>query len=115
LIELIKILKDIEADMQRMHSKLNEMNDLGEKIGLQLNNAPQLTNSLNAKMDTLETKWNDLLYYMEFLSKKCSELQQLELARARLNEEKVVTSQVAKNICNRLLLSSWHRKWPRQI
>lgn len=99
LIELIKTLKDIEADMQRMHAKLNEMNDLGEKIGMQLNNSPQLTNSLNAKMDTLETKWNDLLYYMEFLSKKCCELQQLEVARARLNEEKVVTSQVAQNIC----------------
>lgn len=73
ILYLIKILKEIEIDMQKMHSKLNEMNDLGEQISLQLNNSPQLTQSLNNKMDTLETKWNELLYDMEYLSKKCNE------------------------------------------
>jgi hypothetical protein len=53
-LNLIKILKDIEIDMQKMHSKLNKMNDLGEQISLQLNNSPMLTQSLNNKMDTLE-------------------------------------------------------------
>ncbi len=53
-MNLIKILKDIEIDMQKMHSKLNKMNDLGEQISLQLNNSPMLTQSLNNKMDTLE-------------------------------------------------------------
>jgi hypothetical protein len=59
--------------MQKMHSKLNKMNDLGEQISLQLNNSPMLTQSLNNKMDTLENKWNRLLYDMEYLSKKCNE------------------------------------------
>ncbi len=34
LAELIKILKDIEYDMQTMHRKLNDMNDLGKSIFL---------------------------------------------------------------------------------
>jgi hypothetical protein len=30
LVDLIQILKDIERDMQTMHKKLNDMNDLGQ-------------------------------------------------------------------------------------
>jgi hypothetical protein len=73
ILDLIKVLKDIEFDMQKMHAKLNEMNELGELISSQLNNSPQLTQSLNGKMDTLENKWNGLLNDMEYLSKKCNE------------------------------------------
>jgi len=55
--------------MQTMHAKLNDMNDVGEQIGAQLSNSPALTNAINLKMDTLETKWNALLEQMEYLSK----------------------------------------------
>jgi bacterioferritin (cytochrome b1) len=80
--QLIKILKDVESEMQSMHAKLNDMNDIGEQIGTQLNNSPTLTNSINVKMDTLETKWNSLLEQMEYLSKVCTEQQQIELAKS---------------------------------
>ena len=79
--QLIKILKDVEHEMQSMHAKLNDMNDIGEQIGSQLSNSPALTNSINVKMDTLEAKWNSLLEQMEYLSKVCTEQQQLELAK----------------------------------
>jgi hypothetical protein len=78
-LELIKILKDIELEMQAMHSKLNEMNEIGEQIGTQLNNSPNLTSLINNKMDLLESKWNSLLEKMEYLSKVCTEQQQLEI------------------------------------
>jgi hypothetical protein len=71
---LIKLLKEIELDMQEKHVKLNQMNDLGEHIGTQLNNSPQLALMLNSKMDILEAKWNDLLNDMEILSKKCNQI-----------------------------------------
>ena len=54
-LQLLKILKDIELDMQRMHSKLNEMNDTSEQINSQLNNSPQLASDLNKKMDTFRS------------------------------------------------------------
>lgn len=78
-IQLIKILKEIEYEMQIMHAKLNDMNDIGEQIGTQLSNSPQLTNSINNKMDVLEQKWNALLEQMEYLSKVCTQLQHNEL------------------------------------
>lgn len=78
-LELIKILKDIELEMQAMHTKLNEMNEIGEQIGTQLNNSPNLTSLINNKMDLLESKWNSLLEKMEYLSKVCTEQQQLEI------------------------------------
>ena len=76
---LIKILKEIELEMQAMHAKLNDMNEIGEQIGTQLNNSPQLSYSINNKMDILESKWNSLLEQMEYLSKVCTEQQQIEL------------------------------------
>ncbi len=76
---LIKILKEIEVEMQAMHAKLNDMNEIGEQIGTQLNNSPNLSNSINNKMDTLEEKWNCLLEKMEYLSRVCTEQQQIEL------------------------------------
>ena len=69
--------------MQTMHAKLNDMNDIGEQIGTQLSNSPTLTNSINTKMDTLESKWNSLLEQMEYLSKVCTEQQQIELSKQR--------------------------------
>jgi len=79
---LIKILKEIEVEMQAMHAKLNDMNEIGEQIGTQLNNSPNLSNSINNKMDTLEEKWNYLLEKMEYLSRVCTEQQQIELNQA---------------------------------
>ena len=78
-MHLIKILKEIELEMQAMHAKLNDMNEIGEQIGTQLNNSPQLSNSINNKMDTLESQWNALLEKMEYLSKVCTEQQHIEL------------------------------------
>lgn len=78
-IQLIKILKEIELEMQTMHSKLNDMNEIGEQIGTQLNNSPQLSASINNKMDILESNWNSLLEQMEYLSKVCTEQQQFEI------------------------------------
>lgn len=83
-IQLIRILKDIELEMQTMHSKLNDMNEVGEQIGTQLNNSPQLSASINTKMDVLESKWNSLLEQMEYLSKVCTELQQIEIIKAKI-------------------------------
>lgn len=77
--ELIKILKEIELEMQTMHSKLNDMNEIGEQIGTQLNNSPKLSSSINNKMDILEVKWNTLLEQMEYLSKVGTEQQQFEI------------------------------------
>lgn len=78
-IQLIKILKEVEHDMQAMHSKLNDMNEIGEQIGTHLHNSPNLNASINNKMDVLEFKWNHLLEQMEYLSKVCTELQQVEI------------------------------------
>ncbi len=78
-IQLIKILKEIEIEMQAMHAKLNDMNEIGEQIGTQLNDSPFLSNSINNKMDTLEAKWNYLLEKMEYLSRVCTEQQQIEI------------------------------------
>lgn len=78
-MHLIKILKEIELEMQAMHAKLNDMNEIGEQIGTQLNNSPQLSNSINNKMDTLESQWNALLEKMEYLSRVCTEQQHIEL------------------------------------
>lgn len=78
-VQLIKVLKDVELEMQAMHAKLNDMNEIGEQIGTQLNNSPQLSLSINSKMDTLEAKWNALLEKMEHLSKVCTEQQQKEI------------------------------------
>ncbi|RMZ96080.1 dystrophin-like isoform X1 [Brachionus plicatilis] len=77
--QLIKILREIELEMQTMHSKLNDMNEIGEQIGTQLNNSPKLSASINNKMDILEAKWNTLLEQMEYLSKVGTEQQQFEL------------------------------------
>jgi uncharacterized protein YcfL len=82
-MQLIKILKEIELEMQAMHSKLNDMNDIGEQIGTQLSQSPQLSQSINNKMDILEAKWNALLEQMEYLSKVCTEQQQYEIAQQR--------------------------------
>jgi hypothetical protein len=82
-IQLIKILKEIELEMQAMHSKLNDMNDIGEQIGTQLSQSPQLSQSINNKMDILEAKWNALLEQMEYLSKVCTEQQQYEIAQQK--------------------------------
>ena len=79
--ELIKILKEIELEMQTMHSKLNDMNEIGEQIGTQLNNSPKLSASINSKMDVLELKWNTLLEQMEYLSKVGTEQQQYEIMK----------------------------------
>ena len=103
ILDLIKTLKDIEFDMQKMHAKLNEMNELGELISSQLNNSPQLTQSLNNKMDTLENKWNGLLNDMEYLSKKCNEqhilLQQQQKSEIQVN---VVEQQQYNHYINEL-------------
>jgi hypothetical protein len=88
-LQLIKILKEIEYEMQAMHAKLNDMNDIGEQIGTQLNNSPQLSNSINNKMDTLESKWNSLLEQMEYLSKVCTEQQQFEIKQ---QQEQILSS-----------------------
>jgi hypothetical protein len=78
-LQLIKILKEIEHEMQSMHSKLNDMNEIGEQIGTHLHNSPSLNNAINNKMDVLEFKWNHLLEQMEYLSKVCTELQHIEI------------------------------------
>lgn len=83
-MQLIKILKEIEFEMQAMHAKLNDMNEIGEQIGTQLNNSPQLSNSINNKMDILECKWNSLLEQMEYLSRVCTEQQQIEIKQQLL-------------------------------
>jgi hypothetical protein len=90
-LQLIKILKEIELEMQTMHSKLNDMNEIGEQIGTQLNNSPLLSNSINNKMDVLENKWNALLEQMEYLSKVCTELQQIEIIKAKIAAESATT------------------------
>lgn len=87
-MQLIRILKDIELEMQSMHAKLNDMNEVGEQIGTQLNNSPQLSQSINTKMDVLESKWNALLEQMEYLSKVCTELQQIEIIKAKIAASK---------------------------
>lgn len=78
-LQLIKVLKEVELEMQAMHAKLNDMNEIGEQIGTQLANSPQLSQSINYKMDTLEVKWNSLLEKIEVLSKICTEQQQKEI------------------------------------
>jgi hypothetical protein len=90
-MQLIRILKDIELEMQSMHAKLNDMNEVGEQIGTQLNNSPQLSQSINTKMDVLESKWNALLEQMEYLSKVCTELQQIEIIKAKIAASKPAT------------------------
>lgn len=82
--------------MQNMHSKLNDMNEVGEQIGTQLNNSPQLSNSINTKMDVLESKWNALLEQMEFLSKACTELQQIEIIKAKIAASSVPSVTTAR-------------------
>ena len=52
--QLIRALKLVELEMQAMHSKLNDMNELGEQIGTQLNNSPQLSAAINAKVSRQE-------------------------------------------------------------
>lgn len=94
-LQMIKILKEIEYEMQAMHAKLNDMNDIGEQIGTQLNNSPQLSNSINNKMDTLESKWNSLLEQMEYLSKVCTEQQQFEI---RQQEEQALNSTLSTKL-----------------
>ena len=94
-LQMIKILKEIEYEMQAMHAKLNDMNDIGEQIGTQLNNSPQLSNSINNKMDTLESKWNSLLEQMEYLSKVCTEQQQFEI---RQQEEQTLHSTLSSKL-----------------
>ena len=91
-MQLIRILKDIELEMQSMHAKLNDMNEVGEQIGTQLNNSPQLSQSINTKMDVLESKWNALLEQMEYLSKVCTELQQIEIIKAKIAASKPATT-----------------------
>jgi hypothetical protein len=76
---LVKVLKGIECEMQAMHAKLNDMNEVGEQVGAQLADSPHLTHSINCKMDALEAAWNGLLERMEYLSRVCSEQQQLEV------------------------------------
>ena len=78
-LQLIKVLNVVELEMQAMHAKLIDMNEIGEQIGTQLANSPQLSQSINYKMDTLEVKWNSLLEKMEVLSKICTEQQQKEI------------------------------------
>lgn len=80
--------------MQNMHSKLNDMNEVGEQIGTQLNNSPQLSSSINTKMDVLESKWNSLLEQMEYLSRACTELQQIEIIKAKIAAASSVQSVV---------------------
>lgn len=87
-IQLIKILKEIEIEMQAMHAKLNDMNEIGEQIGTQLNDSPFLSNSINHKMDTLEAKWNYLLEKMEYLSRVCTEQQQIEIIQQKQQQFK---------------------------
>ena len=87
-IQLIKILKEIEIEMQAMHAKLNDMNEIGEQIGTQLNDSPFLSNSINNKMDTLEAKWNYLLEKMEYLSRVCTEQQQIEIIQQKQQQFK---------------------------
>jgi hypothetical protein len=82
-IQLIKILKEIEYEMQAMHAKLNDMNEIGEQIGTHLHNSPSLNGSINNKMDILESKWNHLLEQMEYLSKVCTELQYADLRQTK--------------------------------
>ena len=73
--------------MQTMHAKLNDMNEVGEQIGAHLHNAPNLNNAINSKMDVLELKWNHLLEQMEYLSKVCTELQQIEIRQQYQQQE----------------------------
>jgi hypothetical protein len=87
-IQLIKILKEIEIEMQAMHAKLNDMNEIGEQIGTQLNESPFLSNSINTKMDMLEAKWNYLLEKMEYLSRVCTEQQQIEIIQQKQQQFK---------------------------
>jgi hypothetical protein len=82
-IKLINILKEIEYEMQAMHSKLNDMNEIGEQIGTHLHNSPSLNGSINNKMDVLEAKWNHLLEQMEYLSKMCTELQYIDIGQTK--------------------------------
>lgn len=94
-MQLIRVLKDIEMEMQAMHAKLNDMNEVGEQVGTQLNNSPQLSQSINSKMDILEAKWNALLEQMEYLSKVCTELQQIEIIKSKIAAaEKLKPSEV---------------------
>ncbi|CAF0734079.1 unnamed protein product [Brachionus calyciflorus] len=92
--ELIKILKEIELEMQSMHSKLNDMNEIGEQIGTQLSNSPKLSASINSKMDVLEIKWNTLLEQMEYLSKVGTEQQQFEIMKQMKKTSNEQTSEV---------------------
>lgn len=75
--QLIKVLKEIESEMQSMHSKLNDMNEIGEQISSQFNNS-ELSTNISKKMDILESQWNVLLEQMEYLSKICTEQQKFE-------------------------------------
>ena len=88
------------------------MNDIGEQIGSQLNNSPQLSNSINSKMDTLESKWNVLLEKMEYLSKICTEQQQIELSQEQKPRHHILqpidehTVQIRNNLAHTVSLST---------